>query len=114
MHYIYWALLGMAGYSGLAAISVAAYRGDFQVLLSKGLLSEQALWSYATGIALAIAVCSLFRALSLGPVSTVVPIYGMFVVGGSLLGVLFLNESLPWTKVLGILTAVLSIFLITR
>lgn len=142
MHYIYWALLGMAGYSavtllvklatrngefssflvlaiaciivGVVAISIAAYRGDFQVLANKGLLSTSALWSYATGVALAIAVCSLFRALSLGPVSTVVPIYGMFVVGGSILGMFFLNEPVSLTKVLGIAAAALSIFLITR
>ena len=44
------------------------------------------------GLALTVAVTSLFHALSLGPANVVVPIYGMFIVGGSLLGVLFLGE----------------------
>jgi transporter family protein len=44
----------------------------------------------------------------------VVPIYGMFVVGGALLGIVFLNEPLTYRKLLGILFAALSIYLIAR
>jgi len=43
---------------------------------------------------------ALFHALSLGPAN--VPIYGMFVVGGSLLGVLVLGEPMVWHKVAGL------------
>jgi hypothetical protein len=42
-----------------------------------------------------------FTGLSLGPANVVVPIYGMFIVGGSLLGVLFLGEPMTWHKLLG-------------
>ncbi len=140
MHYIYWALLGMAGYSvvtllvklatrngefssflvlaiatvivAIAAVSIAIYRGDFQGLTSRDFANTSALWSYAAGIALTVAVGSLFRALSLGPASTVVPIYGMFVIGGAILGIVFLGEAVHAKKVLGIGMAAISIILI--
>lgn len=142
MGYISWALVGMAGYSAvtllvklatrgekfssflvlsiasvivlLAVLSIAFIRGDFKNLAVHDLVSPSALWSYATGIALTIAVASLFRALSLGPASVVVPIYGMFIVGGSILGILFLGEPLYLRKVMGIGLAIISIFLITK
>jgi transporter family protein len=74
--------------------------------------SSSALWAYATGIALTVAVASLFRALSLGPASVVVPIYGMFIVGGAILGIVFLNEPPNMRKLLGIALAIISIYLI--
>ena len=113
--YIYWALLGMVGYSLttlftklaersgevssymvlavsriIVPISVVAFRGELKPLiydLEKGTFA----WAIAGGVALTVAVTSLFHALSLGPANVVVPIYGMFIVGGSLLGVLFLG-----------------------
>jgi transporter family protein len=57
---------------------------------------------------------SLFRALSLGPASIVVPIYGMFIVGGAILGILFLHEPVTTRKVIGISLAVVSVFLIAK
>ena len=113
--YVLWALLGMAGYSFMTlfvklaersgaasthmvlavtttivpifAIAVVALRGELKPLLLE-LERPPLLWAIAGGIALTIAVNALFHALSLGP-PMVVPIYGMFIVGGSLLGVLF-------------------------
>ena len=63
-----------------------------------------------TGIVLAIAVTSLFTALSLWPASMVVPVYGMFIVCGAILGIVFLHEPVTFKKVLGII----GIFLITK
>jgi transporter family protein len=57
-------------------------------------------------------VASLFRALSLGPASVVAPIYGMFIVGGPILGMAFLNEPPNLRKLFGIGLAVVSIYLI--
>jgi transporter family protein len=39
----------------------------------------------------------------------VVPIYGMFIVGGSLLGVLFLGEPMTWQKIIGLTAAVIGV-----
>ncbi len=141
MHsYILWALLGMAGYSfmtlfvkiaersiavstymvlavsttivAIFAIGVVAMRGELKALIFE-LDREPLLWAIAGGIALTIAVSSLFQALSLGPANVVVPIYGMFIVGGSLLGVLFLGEPMGWHKIAGLIAAVAGVILIS-
>jgi transporter family protein len=65
-----------------------------------------------TGVALVVAVVSYFLALSIGPASIVVPVFGMFIVGGAILGLLFLHEPLTLRKAIGILLAMASIYLI--
>jgi transporter family protein len=142
MNYITWALTGMFGYSFttllvklatrsgqfssflvlaiacvitmITVVSITLVRGDLQSVSAKDFTSSSAWYAYATGIALTVAVMSLFRALSLGPASIVVPIYGMFIVGGAVLGILFLHEPLTARKVVGIGVAVISIFLLAK
>jgi transporter family protein len=140
MNYIAWSVLGMIGYSLVtlfvklatrsgrlssflvlaiatlivcsSALSITALRGDARALSARDFASSSALWAYATGISLTVAVVSLFRALSLGPASVVVPIYGMFIIGGATLGIVFLHEPPNLRKLLGIALATVSIFLI--
>jgi transporter family protein len=140
MTYIQWALTGMVSYSfvtlfvklatkdgrlssfavlafasiivGIATLTVVLYRGDLSQLAITDLIKTNVLWSYAVGIALTIAVMSLFKALSLGPATVVVPIYGMFIIGGAILGIVFLGEPIALRKIIGILLAALSIYLI--
>ena len=138
--YIFWALLGMVGYSfttlfvklaersgavsnymvlavsttivSIFAIGIVIARGELKPLifdLERGTLA----WAFAGGIALTVAVSSLFHALSLGPANVVVPIYGMFIIGGSLLGVLFIGEPMTWNKIVGLAAAVLGVVLIS-
>ena len=138
--YIYWALLGMVGYSFTTlftklaersgdvssfivlavstiivptfVLSIVAIRGELKPLiydLEKGTF----LWAVAGGLSLTVAVTSLFHALSLGPANVVVPIYGMFIVGGSLLGVLFLGEPMTWNKIVGLAAAVFGVMLVS-
>jgi transporter family protein len=142
MGYVGWALLGMVGYSlvtllvklatrsgevssfyvlalavlivGSVTWSIAILRGDFSGFTVSDLARPSTMWSFATGIALVVAVASLFKALSLGPATEVVPIYGMFVVGGAILGIIFLNEPVTNRKLLGIAFAALSIYLIAK
>ncbi|WP_157956758.1 EamA family transporter [Salinicola halimionae] len=142
MNYLSWALLGMVGYSfttilvklatrsgqfssfvvlaiaciiTMVSVIVIIYmRGDLQQLEPRDLVSSSALFAYATGIALTVAVSSLFKALSLGPASAVVPIYGMFIVGASILGFVFLHEPITVRKIAGIGFAVVSIVLLSR
>ncbi len=137
--YVLWALLGMAGYSFMtpfvklaersgeastymvmavstsivaaAAFSIVALRGELKPLLFE-LERPPLLWAIAAGVALTIAVNALFHALSLGPANVVVPICGMFVIGGSLLGVVFLGEPMAWHKLAGLIAAVIGIILI--
>jgi transporter family protein len=142
MNYITWALVGMVGYSFttllvklatrgghfssflvlsvacvftlISAFCITFVRGDFQHIEARDFLTASAWYTYATGIALTVAVMSLFRALSLGPASIVVPIYGMFIVGGAVLGIIFLHEPLTTRKIFGIGLAVGSIFLLAK
>ncbi len=138
--YILWALLGMAGYSlmtlfvklaersgavstymvlavsttivAIFAIAVVAMRGELKTLIFD-LEWPPLLWAIAGGIALTVAVSSLFHALSLGPANVVVPIYGMFIVGGSMLAVLFLGEPMSWNKIAGLIAAIVGVILIS-
>lgn len=140
MHYVAWALLGMAGYSLTTLFVKLAMRGGelnvFVVLaLSTGIVGvtvwtlaltsggftgktaadfarPSALYTYAAGVALAVAVTSLFKWLAGGPASVVVPIYGMFILGGALLGILVLGEPLTAKKTAGLLLAVAGIYLV--
>ena len=137
--YLFWALLGMAGYSfttlfvkfatkaGLPSSVVVAIAttcvclGCWSIVIARGqagvlvrsLGTPAGWWSLAVGVVLTIAVASLFRALELGPASVVVPIYGMFIVGGFVLGVALLNEPLTLAKSIGIAAAVAGVFLIS-
>ena len=94
------------------AVAVVAFRGELKPLLLE-LERPPLLWAIAGGIALTVAVTSLFHALSLGPSNVVVPIYGMFIVGGALLGVLVLGEPMSWTKSVGLVAAVVGVVLIS-
>lgn len=138
--YILWALLGMAAYScmtlfvklaerggnvstymvlavattivPIVAFSVVAWRGELRTLFFD-LDTPPLLWALAGGIALTVSAFSLFYALSIGPANVVVPIYGMFIVGGSVLGVLVLGESMPWHRIVGLVAAVIGVVLIS-
>jgi transporter family protein len=140
MDYIAWALLGMAGYSAVtlfvklatrtgeftaftvlavatmivvvAALGNAIAQGGFAGKTAADFARPGALYSYAAGIALTIAVGSLFKGLSLGPASVVVPIYGMFILGGTILGVVFLSEPMTFRKGLGLLIAIAGVYLV--
>ena len=141
-NYIAWALIGMVGYSFTtlfvklatrsgqfssflvlaiacvftftAAVAITLARGDLQNVTAKDFASPSAGFAYATGLALTVAVMSLLRALSLGPASIVVPIYGMFIAGGAVLGIIFLHEPLTARKAAGLALAVVSICLIAK
>ena len=140
MSYVAWALLGMVGYSIVTLlVKLATRTGDFNAwavlaiatgivmpsvmtyaILSGAFVGKTpadftrpgALFAYACGIALTIAVGSLFKGLSLGPASVVVPIYGMFIIGGAVLGVLFLGEAVTVKKVAGLALCVLGVYLV--
>jgi transporter family protein len=66
---------------------------------------------YPTGVVLAVGIIAYDRALSLGPVSIVVPIFGLFLVTFSLVGVVALDESLTTRKAAGIGFAMLAVYL---
>lgn len=136
--HIFWALLGMVGYSATTLLVKLATRAELPstvvvaiatsvvtatcwlVVVARGQMAvlihslgtSGGLWSLAAGVAMAIAVTSLFRALQLGPATVVVPVYGMFILGGFVLGVVFLGETITLSKLLGVGACVAGIYLI--
>ncbi len=140
MNHITWALTGMVGYSlvtllvklatrsgrfssflvlavatcivAASAVTIAALRGDIRATSLRDFATADGAFAITTGIALTVAVASLFRALTLGPASVVVPLYGMFIVGGAALGIVVLGEALTLRKLAGIALAVFAVYLI--
>ena len=138
--YLLWAVIGMIGYSLTATLvklatqsgrfssyfvlmissamvvatstTITILRGDMKTFSRENLASADGMLVLGAGVALVIAVVFYFLALSEGPTSVVVPIYGMFIVGGAVLGLVFLHEPLTLRKALGILLAAVSIYLI--
>ena len=97
---------------GASSVAIAIMRGDFATVPGQADVAAL-LWAGATGLSLTVAVSSLFRALALGPASVVVPLYGMFIVGGAALCVVFLNEPLSLKKLVGLTAAVAGAYLVS-
>jgi len=138
--YLLWAVIGMIGYSVTALLvklatqsgrfssyfvlmissamvvitstTITFLRGEMKTLSRENLVSVDGVFVLGTGVALVVAVVFYFLALGEGPASVVVPIYGMFIVGGAVLGLFFLHEPFTLRKLLGIILAAISIYLI--
>lgn len=65
------------------------------------------------GVTLAVGLLTYYRALALGPVSVVVPIYGLFIPLSSVIGIVAFDESLTPRKAAGIGFALLAIVLMS-
>ena len=66
-----------------------------------------------SGVLLTVGLLTYYRALALGPVSVVVPIYGLFIVVSAFIGVVAFDEILTRRKVAAIAFSVLAIALIS-
>jgi transporter family protein len=135
MSYLRWALLALFAYSAVAPLVSHASRGlpsSVVALVANGVLlvataavvlvGDAPVAAYAThprmpyallaGGFLAVGILAYYRALATGPVSIVVPVFGLFIVTSSLLGVVFLEEPLTLRKVAGVALAVLAVVLV--
>jgi transporter family protein len=136
MQYLWYALLALAAYSVVAPLTKLATQqlpADTVAFVTNGMLALTALgiivatdrpllsalthqhapYMYAAGACLAVGIISYYRALAAGPVSVVVPIFGLFLVASSLIGIVFLEEALTVRKATGIVLAVVAVFLTT-
>jgi transporter family protein len=134
MHYLSYTLLALGAYTFVAPLTKLATRdlpSDAVALITNGILVLGALaavlhagtdlgrvlthpdakYLYASGIALVIGILAYYRALALGPVSVVVPVFGMFIVTSSAVGMAFLDEAVTARKVAGIGLAVVAVYL---
>ena len=81
------------------------------------IIPEQKIYlGYALLIAVpvAIGILTLYVAIARGPVSVVMPIYGLNAVMTALLGILFLREAVSVERVFGLVFAVAAIVLLSR
>ncbi|QLD88236.1 EamA family transporter [Natronomonas salina] len=136
MQYLWYALLALVAYSLVAPLTKLATRdlpADTVALVTNGMLAltalalvvstdkplgsalthEHAPYMYAAGACLAVGILAYYRALAAGPVSVVVPIFGLFLVASSVIGILFIDEALTLRKGAGIVLAVVAVFLTT-
>lgn len=139
MRYLPWSVLALVTYSAVAPLMRVATTGqtripsDVAALVSNAILvvgtvvvvyasgdrvapylgHEKIAYVVAAGAFLTIGIIAYYRALSLGPVSTVTPIFGMFLVGSSVVGFVLLDEPFTARKGLGIVLAVAAVYLVT-
>ena len=96
------------GMFALGAAAVIAYRGGEIIPY---LDHPRAPYLYLAGVCLTVGLLAYYRALSLGPVSLVVPIFGLFIVTSSVIGIAFLDEALTGRKLAGIGLAMVAVYL---
>jgi transporter family protein len=134
MPYLRWSLLALLAYSLVAPLmkiateeiptNVAVMVSNLMLVVAAGALvvitNESAVqylthprapYLYAAGIALAVGIIAYYKALALGPVSTVTPIFGMFLALSSIAGFAFLGETITARKAVGRVFAVLAVYL---
>ncbi len=71
-------------------------------------------YTFLIVVFLAIGVLTLYIAIQRGPVSVVMPIYGLNAMITAVLGILFLHEAVSAEKVLGLALAMAAIVLLRR
>lgn len=134
--YLPYALLALVSYTLVAPLTKLATRdlsSDVVAMVTNGMLALAALavvvatnesvsdalthpdagYMYAAGACLAVGILAYYRALALGPVSVVVPVFGLFLVSSSLVGVVALGEEFTTRKGLGVLLALVAVYLVT-
>jgi transporter family protein len=72
------------------------------------------LYAILIAIPMAIAVLSLYLAIAKGPISVVMPIYGLNAMVTAILGIIVLHEPVTVPKVVGLVLAVVAIILLSR
>lgn len=134
MNYLPWSILALVAYSAVPPLMKVATReipSDVAALISNTVLvvvtlavvtvagesvpayltHRKAPYVYAAGLFLAVGILAYYRALALGPVSVVAPIFGMFLVTSAVLGIALLDEPLTARKAAGIVLAGVAVYL---
>jgi transporter family protein len=134
MHYLLWAILALAAYSLVPPLSklasdqlpimlvalvanviITVVNLAVVLYLDEGALgslsSTHGLYAIAAGVFLTVGVLSYFHSLSIGPVSVVTPIFGLFLVGSSVIGMVAFEEPATARKLAGLGCAALAVYL---
>ncbi|WP_246986926.1 EamA family transporter [Halorientalis marina] len=134
MHYLLWAILALLAYSLvpplsklasdqlpimlvalIANVTITVVNLAVVLYLDEGglgsLSSTHGLYAIAAGVFLTVGVLSYFHSLSIGPVSVVTPIFGLFLVGSSVIGMVAFEEPATARKIAGLGCAALAVYL---
>lgn len=139
MNYLPWALVALGAYTLVPVLMRVATTGpgaipsDVATVISNTILivaavevvagtnqqvtphlsSSKLPYAVAAGVFLAIGILAYYRALALGPVSVVTPVFGLFLITSSVVGMAVLGESVTARKLAGIALAVLAVYLVS-
>ena len=136
MNYIGWSVVALLAYTLVAPlmkIATQSIPSDVATAVSNTILVIVALavvaaadhpvteylahpkapYMYAAGFCLAVGILAYYRALSMGPVSVVTPVFGLFLVTSSIAGVAVLDEPFTARKAAGIGFALLAVYFTT-
>lgn len=134
-HATRWALVALATYSLVPPLMKVATRDiptNVAVFVSNAVLvvtvlglilvsdaqflpylsHPDAAYMYAAGAFVSVGITAYYRALTLGSVSTVTPIFGLFIATSSVIGVVMLDEPATPRKALGVAFALVALYLI--
>ncbi|MFC6836117.1 EamA family transporter [Halomarina ordinaria] len=134
--YLLWAVVALVAYTFVPIFTKAAMENipsTTVALVSNGILAVIALgvvlvtdepvtsslsdprapYMLAGGVCLAVGILAYYRALSLGPVNVVVPVFGLFLVTSPLVSALALDEALTARTVFGVALAMVGVYLAT-
>ena len=138
MNYLPWAVLALLSYSLVAPLMRVATSGadpvpsNVAALMANAVLVLATLgviavsgdgvvahlddpkmqYVFAAGACLAVGILAYYRALSMGPVSIVAPVFAMFFVTSSVVSVLVLEEPVTARKLAGVVFAVVAVVLV--
>ena len=96
----------------ISALAWALFRGI--KILNHLTFNQPTLFLLLAGIVLSCSVISFYMALSRGPVTAVLPIFGMNVAVASVLGFLVLGEPVNASRISGLILAGGAVFLLAR
>lgn len=90
--------------------------GVYALIESKNPLSFSRFTAYASiaGVFLGLGFLLMFKSMETGPISVVAPIVGLSSVIAAALGIVALHEPVTLTKIIGIILACISMFIISR
>lgn len=96
----------------VAALILSAYA----IMESENPLSFSRFTAYASiaGVFLGLGFLLMFKSMETGPISVIAPIVGLSSVIAAALGIVALHEPVTLTKIVGIILACISLFIISR
>ncbi|MCX7785576.1 MAG: EamA family transporter [candidate division WOR-3 bacterium] len=86
----------------------------YALIRTKIYFSLNSFWAILVGISASIATLAFYIALSKGPACVVVPLTGLYIVVPVILAYIFLSEPLTLNHIIGIITAIIAIFFLSR